>query len=164
MKQRVVLLRKLFNEFATLKDDQLIKLIKIYDTNLNQLHEINSKELFIIGNLIMTIGWFIFNACAVMFSNYEYGKGFGKAFDDVKDTPQYAVVTSILSASFSTLVTYLFYNWFPLEKGRTTDLCLTVVNASRAGVVMVTGVCDEVNLYAACIIGLQSGLLYLKVR
>ena len=102
----------------------------------------------------MTIGWFIFNACAVMFSNYEYGKGFGKAFDNVKDTPQYAVVTSILSASFSTLVTYLCYNWFPLEKGRTTDLCLTVVNASRAGVVMVTGVCDEVNLYAACIIGI----------
>ena len=35
MKQRVFLLRKLFTEFSALKDDQLVKLIKIYDTNLN---------------------------------------------------------------------------------------------------------------------------------
>lgn len=62
------------------------------------------------------------------------------------------------------IFTYIFYESFPIESGRTTDLCICVVNASRAGVVMISGVCDDVELYSACIIGAIAGLLYLKVR
>ena len=67
IKQRVSMLRKLISEIQGLKDDQYITLIKIYDKNVSKPHEMNSKEIFIIGNLSITIGWLIFNACAVMY-------------------------------------------------------------------------------------------------
>jgi ammonium transporter, Amt family len=35
------------------------------------------------------------------------------------------------------------------------------MNSSLAGLVMITGVCDDVNVYSALIIGLESGFLYL---
>ena len=35
------------------------------------------------------------------------------------------------------------------------------MNSSLAGLVMITGVCDDVNVYAALIIGLFAGLAYL---
>ena len=111
------------------------------------------------------MGWLIFNACAVMFTQYEYGKGFETTFyDDIKHSPQYAVIASILASSFSVIFTYIFYEQFPIDSGRYTDLCICVVNASRAGVVMISGVCDDVELYSACIIGAIAGLIYLKVR
>ena len=113
----------------------------------------------------MIVGWLIFNACAVMFTQYEYGKGFEtKFYDDIKHSPQYAVIASILASSFSVIFTYIFYEQFPIDSGRYTDLCICVVNASRAGVVMISGVCDDVELYSACIIGAIAGLIYLKVR
>lgn len=100
-----------------------------------------------------------------MFTQYKYGKGFETSFySDIKHSPQYAVIASILASSFSVIFTYIFYESFPIESGRTTDLCICVVNASRAGVVMISGVCDDVELYSACIIGAIAGLLYLKVR
>lgn len=35
------------------------------------------------------------------------------------------------------------------------------MNSSLAGLVMITGVCDDVNVYNAMIIGLLAGLCYL---
>ena len=35
------------------------------------------------------------------------------------------------------------------------------MNASLAGMVMITGVCDDVNVYSALIIGLEAGFVYL---
>ena len=39
---------------------------------------------------------------------------------------------------------------------------MTVMNSSLAGLVMITGVCDDVNVYAALLIGLFSGFIYLS--
>lgn len=165
MKQRIAMLKKLFDNLSSLKDDQCTKLINIYDSNINKPHEINSREIFIIGNLTLTIGWLIFNACAVMFTRYEYGLGFSEQFyTKITVSPQHAVIVSIISQSISVIVTYLFFQHFPNESGQSADLCLTVVNSSRAGMVMITGICDDCSLYAACLIGLMSGLVYLKVR
>ena len=110
------MLKKLFVQFSDLKEDQCIKLINNYDHNIGQNHEINSKEIFIIGNLTLIVGWLIFNACAVMFTQYQYGKGFDTAYySDIKHSPQYAVIASILSSSFSIIITYIFYEQFPIE-------------------------------------------------
>lgn len=38
---------------------------------------------------------------------------------------------------------------------------MTVMNSSLAGLVMITGVCDDVSVYSALLIGLFSGLIYL---
>jgi ammonia channel protein AmtB len=160
------MLKKLFVQFSELKEDQCIKLINSYDQNINKNHSINSKEIFIIGNLMLIIGWLIFNACAVMFTQYEYGKGFAEQFyNDIKHSPQHAVIVSILSSSFSVISAYLFYKQFPVDEEKSpSDKCITVVNASRAGLVMITGVCDNVSIYAACIIGAYAGIVYLKIR
>ena len=35
------------------------------------------------------------------------------------------------------------------------------MNSSLAGLVMITGICDDVNVYSALVIGLIAGLIYL---
>lgn len=37
------------------------------------------------------------------------------------------------------------------------------MNSSLAGLVMITGVCDDVNVYSSLIIGFSAGLVYLSV-
>ena len=43
MKFRIFIFRQQFKEFSTLKQDQCIKLIQLYDKNLNKSHELNSS-------------------------------------------------------------------------------------------------------------------------
>lgn len=75
------------------------------------------------------------------------------------------MIASILSSSFSVISTYLFYDQFPVDEEQSpSDKCITVVNASRAGLVMITGTCDSVSLYSACAIGAYAGIVYLKIR
>ena len=50
------------------------------------------------------------------------------------------------------------------EEYSPSDKCITVINASRAGLVMITGVCDNVSIYAACFIGAYAGIFFLKIR
>jgi ammonia channel protein AmtB len=38
------------------------------------------------------------------------------------------------------------------------------MNSSLAGLVMITGVCDDVNVYGALFIGAMAGILYLSSR
>lgn len=38
---------------------------------------------------------------------------------------------------------------------------MTVMNSSMAGLVMITGVCDDVNVYSALLIGVFAGFIYL---
>lgn len=38
---------------------------------------------------------------------------------------------------------------------------MTVMNSSLAGLVMITGVCDDVSVYSALFIGLEAGIIYL---
>ena len=69
-------------------------------------------------------------------------------------------MVSILSSSVSAFVTYLLFNKFRKEESN-QNLSLTVMNSSLAGLVMITGVCDDVHVYNAMIIGLLAGLCYL---
>jgi ammonia channel protein AmtB len=69
-------------------------------------------------------------------------------------------MVSILSSSVSAVITYTFFNKFRKEESN-QNLSLTVMNSSLAGLVMITGVCDDVNVYAALFIGFFSGLAYL---
>lgn len=69
-------------------------------------------------------------------------------------------MVSILSSSVSAFVTYLLFNKFRKEESN-QNLSLTVMNSSLAGLVMITGICDDVNVYSALVIGLFAGLIYL---
>ena len=69
-------------------------------------------------------------------------------------------MVSILSSSTSAFITYLLFNKFRKEESN-QNLSLTVMNSSLAGLVMITGVCDDVNVYSALFIGLSAGLCYL---
>ena len=69
-------------------------------------------------------------------------------------------MVSILSSSVSAFVTYLLFNKFRKEESN-QNLSLTVMNSSLAGLVMITGVCDDVHVYNAMIIGFLAGLCYL---
>lgn len=70
-------------------------------------------------------------------------------------------MVSILSSSVSAFVTYTLFNKFRKEESN-QNLSMTVMNSSLAGLVMITGVCDDVNVYAALLIGLFSGFIYLS--
>lgn len=72
-------------------------------------------------------------------------------------------MVSIMSSSVSAFVTYMFSNRFKLEYSNQNQ-CLTVMNSSLAGLVMITGVCDDVNVYGALFIGVLAGILYLSSR
>jgi len=65
MKFRIYLFRQQFQEFSTLKQDQCIKLIQLYDKNLNRSHETNSSSFAIIGGLFLYTGWLMLNASSV---------------------------------------------------------------------------------------------------
>lgn len=69
-------------------------------------------------------------------------------------------MVSILSSSVSAFVTYMFFNKFRKEDS-TQNLSLTVMNSSLAGLVMITGICDDVSVYSALFIGGIAGILYL---
>lgn len=53
------------------------------------------------------------------------------------------------------------FNKFRKEESN-QNLSMTVMNSSMAGLVMITGVCDDVNVYSALLIGLFAGLIYLS--
>ena len=65
MKIRIYLFRQQFKEFSTLKQDQCIKLIQLYDMNLNKSHELNSSQFAIVGSLFLYVGWLMLNASSV---------------------------------------------------------------------------------------------------
>ena len=70
-------------------------------------------------------------------------------------------MVSILSSSVSAFVTYSLFNKFRKEESN-QNLSMTVMNSSMAGLVMITGVCDDVNVYSALLIGFFAGLIYLS--
>jgi ammonia channel protein AmtB len=71
-------------------------------------------------------------------------------------------MVSILSSSVSAFTTYLLllFNKFRKEESN-QNLSLTVMNSSLAGLVTITGVCDDVNMYSALFIGFFASLTYL---
>jgi ammonia channel protein AmtB len=99
------------------------------------------------------------NASSVFQMKYKQGLG-NNYFSSHIESPQHAVMVSIMSSSVSAFVTYVFFNRFRKEDS-SQNLSLTVMNSSLAGLVMITGVCDDVNIYSALFIGILAGLLYL---
>jgi ammonia channel protein AmtB len=71
MKFRIYLFRQQFKEFSTLKQDQCVKLIQLYDKNLNKSHELNSSQFAIIGSLFLYVGWLMLNASSVFQIKYK---------------------------------------------------------------------------------------------
>ena len=67
---------------------------------------------------------------------------------------------SILSSSASSIITFILYNKFKKE-GYNQNFSLSVMNSSLAGLAMISGVCDDVDVYSALIIGAFSGFCYL---
>lgn len=61
-------------------------------------------------------------------------------------------MVSILSSSVSAFITYLLFNRFRKEESN-QNLSMTVMNSSLAGLVMITGVCDDCSVYSALFIG-----------
>lgn len=100
------------------------------------------------------------NASSVFQIKYKQGLG-NDYFSSHIESPQHAVMVSILSSSVSAFVTYTLFNKFRKEESN-QNLSMTVMNSSLAGLVMITGVCDDVNVYAALLIGLFSGFIYLS--
>mmetsp|Transcript_2021 Transcript_2021/g.3012 ORF Transcript_2021/g.3012 Transcript_2021/m.3012 type:complete len:89 (+) Transcript_2021:1390-1656(+) len=70
-------------------------------------------------------------------------------------------MVSILSSSTSALTAYILFDRFQKEEESSQNLSLTVVNASLAGLVMVTGICDDVNVYSSLFIGFTAAIIYL---
>lgn len=58
----------------------------------------------------------------------------------------------------SALTSYLLFDSFNKNE---TNLIATVMNSSLAGLVMITGVCDDVNVYFTLAIGFLSAIIYL---
>ena len=99
------------------------------------------------------------NASSVFQLKYKQGLGEGY-FDNEIESPQPAVMVSILSSSVSAFITYLLFNSFRKEESN-QNLSMTVMNSSLAGLVMITGVCDDVSVYSALFIGFEAGIVYL---
>ena len=115
IKFRIYLFRQQFKEFSTLKQDQCIKLIQLYDRNINKSHELNSSQFAIIGSLFLYVGWLMLNASSVFQIKYKQGLG-NDYFASHIESPQHAVMVSILSSSTSAFITYLLFNKFRKEE------------------------------------------------
>jgi hypothetical protein len=75
MKYRLYMFRQQFKEFSSLKQDQCIRLINLYDHNLNQSHDLNSSQFAILGSLFLYVGWLMLNASSVFQLKYKQGLG-----------------------------------------------------------------------------------------
>ena len=135
-------------------------MIRLYDYNINQVHDINSSQFAILGSLFLYVGWLMLNASSVFQLKYRQGLG-NDYFSNVIMSPQHAVVVSILSSSVSAFITYLLFNKFRKEESK-QSMSISVMNSSLAGLVAITGVCDDVNVYSALAIGFIAGLIYLS--
>lgn len=100
------------------------------------------------------------NASSVFKIKFKEGLLKADYFDNYIESPQHAVMVSIMSSSVSAFVTYMCHGKFRKEDS-SQNLSLTVMNSSLAGLVMITGICDDCNVYSALFIGLIAGLLYL---
>ena len=71
MKFRMNLFRQQFKELSSLKKDQVVKLIQVYDKNLNKAHDLNSSQFSIIGSLFLYVGWLMLNASSVFIIQHK---------------------------------------------------------------------------------------------
>jgi hypothetical protein len=71
MKFRMNLFIQQFKELSSLKKDQVVKLIQVYDKNLNKAHDLNSSQFAIIGSLFLYVGWLMLNASSVFIIQHK---------------------------------------------------------------------------------------------
>lgn len=131
----------------------------MYDKNLYRPHELNSSQFSIIGSLFLYVGWLMLNASSVF--QIKYNQGFDNDyFSSHIDSPQHAIMVTVLSSSVSAFTTYCFYNKFRKQESK-QNFAITIMNSLLMGLVMITGVCDDINIYNALLIGFFSGIIYL---
>ena len=97
-KERIEIFKNENSEFSGLSDEQVIKLINIYDANLKRPHEPNDIPLAMVGGGILFTGWIFFNTA----SAYE--------IVDITETSQPALIfaNTLLAPACASLTYYLF--------------------------------------------------------
>lgn len=111
----------------------------------------NSPPFVVVGTIILLVSWLFFN-----------GGSTGSMFSDstAQSTPKIIVVTILsgaaggLSAAF--LKTRVMGSYSEKNRYDVGSLC----NGILAGLVSITGVCDRVDPWAAFLIGLLGGIIY----
>ena len=104
------------------------------------------------GGLLLWVGWFFFNAA----SGYE--------IVDVTETaiPQLIVINTILAPS-SAALTFIIYEYcdFSACSKMSPQDPSRIMNAILAGLVSITAPCNNVEPWAACIIGIIGSFVYI---
>jgi len=107
----------------------------------------------VIGTLILWLGWLMFNG----------GSSLRIVGADNSDRAERAMSNSIISPAAAGLFSFILRN-FILNRGEQKQSRLditTLTNGILAGLVSITASCDQVEPWAAFIIGIVGSLIYL---
>ena len=112
-----------------------------------------SHSLYVLGTLILWMGWLCFNSCSGIFLNTQ----------EQQEWARRSMVNSIISPSAGGLHAYILRNYI-LNRGegkyKRYDMS-TVTNGILIGAVAITGCCHQVEPWAACAIGFISVYFYM---
>lgn len=112
-----------------------------------------SHSLYVLGTLILWMGWLCFNSCSGIFLNTV----------EQQEWARRSMVNSIISPSAGGIHAYILRNYI-LNRGegkyRRYDMS-TVTNGILIGAVAVTGCCHQIEPWAAFCIGFISIYFYM---
>jgi ammonium transporter, Amt family len=145
-------IRKEYPEFEMVDDRQLSQIMYLYDINIKSPIRPSSVALIIQGTFFLWICWLFYNISP---SN-------GITQNKMKNMPSRIVMNTILSSA-SSCVSVLFFgplvSWGkqdPTNKYPVQQTC----NSLLVGLVSITGCCNNVQPWAAIIIGSIGTLIY----
>ena len=109
--------------------------------------EENSVPFVVLGTIILLVSWLFFN-----------GGSTGSLFESRKNGSPKIIMNTIISGATGGLIASIFKPLFFRKKHKydVVSLC----NGLLAGLVSITGVCNDCDPWAAFIIGLIGGLVY----
>lgn len=150
IKDRILIFKQDFVEFAGLDDEQTKKLIEHYDCKANMSRIKADPSISIIGGLLIWTGW-LFMTCAAGYNIVDF---------DAKHVPQKIAMNVMMSAAGAGITHQLFNLGQALEHQRMKvfepeDLMTSVLS----GLVSITAACNNVDIVSSYMIGSIATLL-----
>ena len=152
MRERIDIFKAEFSEFQNLAEEQIRALIYIYDQNIGRRGAALDPAISVAGGLLLWVGWLFFNSA----SGYEI-------VDLAPDILPVKIAVNTIVAAAVAGITYAAAASLSLQSShamKTLDPA-GIMAAVLAGLVAVTGSCNNVSTPDAACIGFVGCLCYM---
>ena len=152
MRERIDIFKAEFSEFQNLAEEQIRALIYIYDKNIGRRGVPLDPAISVAGGLLLWVGWLFFNSA----SGYEI-------VDLAPDILPVKIAVNTIIAAAVAGVTYAAATSISLQSShdmQTLDPA-GIMAAILAGLVAITGSCNNVSMSDSACIGFVGCLCYM---